>query len=68
MCWLKLSFLGPAKMSSFAPDIIENLRLTHEIVSTIRAIGEGKGKQDLFKERAPDVLENLRKIAIIEST
>ena len=55
-------------MSSFASDIIENLRLTHEIVSTIRAIGEGKGKQDLFKERAPDVLENLRKVAIIEST
>lgn len=55
-------------MSSFAPAIIDNLRLTHEIVSAIRAIGEGKGKQDLFKERAPDVLENLRQVAIIEST
>jgi len=55
-------------MSSFAPAVIDNLRLTHEVVSAIRAIGEGKGKQDLFKERAPDVLENLRQVAIIEST
>jgi Fic family protein len=55
-------------MSSFAPSILDNLRLTHEIVTAIRAIGEGKGKQDLFKERAPEVLENLRQVAIVEST
>lgn len=42
--------------------------MTHEVVGLVRAIGEGKGKQDLFKERAPDVLENLRQVAIIEST
>ncbi len=34
----------------------------------MRAIGEGKGKQDLFKERAPEVLEYLRQVAIVEST
>ena len=45
-----------------------NLRLTHEVLAAVRAIGEGKGKQDLFKERAPDVLENLHQVAIIEST
>ena len=55
-------------MSSFAPSVLGNLRLTHDILGAIRAIGEGKGKQDLFKERAPDVLENLRQVAIIEST
>lgn len=54
-------------MSSFAPAIIDNLRLTHEVIAAIRAIAEGKGRQDLFKERAPDVLENLRQAAIIES-
>jgi len=42
--------------------------LTHEVLAAVRAIGEGKGKQDLFKERAPDVLENLHQVAIIEST
>lgn len=55
-------------MPSLVPSVLERLRLTHDIVATIRAIGEGKGKQDLFKERAPDVLENLRQVAIIEST
>jgi Fic family protein len=55
-------------MSSFAPAVLDNLRLTHDVVAAIRAIGEGKGKQDLFKERAPDLLENLRRVAIIEST
>lgn len=55
-------------MSSFTPAILDNLRLTHDIVATIRQIGEGKGRQDLFLERAPEILENLRQVAIIEST
>lgn len=55
-------------MTSFAPSVLDNLRLTHDVVAAIRAIGEGKGKQDLFKERAPEILKNLRQVAIIEST
>ncbi|WP_271168723.1 Fic family protein [Hansschlegelia plantiphila] len=55
-------------MASLVPEVLDRLSLTHDLVSTIRAIGEGKGKQDLFQERAPDVLENLRQVAIIEST
>jgi Fic family protein len=55
-------------MSSFAPGILDRLRLGHDIVAAVRAIGEGKGKQDLFKERAPEVLENLHQVAIVEST
>lgn len=55
-------------MASLIPAVIDRLHLTHDVVATMRQIGEGKGKQDLFKERAPDVLENLRQVAIIEST
>lgn len=55
-------------MPSLVPEVLDPLRITHDVVATIRAIGEGKGKQDLFKERAPDVLENLRRVAIVEST
>src|SRR5712691_10058759 len=55
-------------MSSFVPSVLDDLRLTHDVITAIRGIAEGKGKQDLFKERAPDVLENLRQVAIIEST
>jgi Fic family protein len=55
-------------VTSFASNALANLRLGHDVIASIRAIGEGKGKQDLFKERAPEVLENLRQVAIIEST
>lgn len=55
-------------MPSFSHDFLSRLVITHEIVGAVRAIGEGKGKQDLFKERAPDALESLRQVAIIEST
>ena len=55
-------------MSSFKAAVLDNLRLTHDVVTAIRGIAEGKGRQDLFKERAPEVLENLRQVAIIEST
>ncbi len=55
-------------MSSFLPEVLDNLHLTHDLIATIREIGEGKGKQDLFLDKAPEVLENLRQVAIIEST
>ena len=55
-------------MTSFTPAVLDRLHLSHDVVGSIRAIGEGKGRQDLFKERAADVLENLRQVALIEST
>ena len=55
-------------MPSLVPEVLDNLALTHEVVGAVRQIGEGKGKQDLFRERAPEVLENLKQVAIIEST
>lgn len=55
-------------MTSLVPAVLDRLHFTHDVVATIREIGEGKGKQELFKERAPDVLENLKQVAIIEST
>jgi Fic family protein len=55
-------------MTSFVPNVLERLHFTHHVIAAIREIGEGKGKQELFKERAPEILENLRQVAIIEST
>ena len=55
-------------MSSFADSVLDNLRFTNDVVAAVRAIGEGKGKQDLFKERAPEVLGKLRQVALIDST
>lgn len=55
-------------MNSFDEKFLENLKLTNELVRLIRVIGESKGRQDLYKRQAPDVLENLRQSAIIQST
>jgi Fic family protein len=34
----------------------------------IRKLGEHKGKQELYKKQAPEMLENLRQVALIQST
>ena len=54
-------------MSSFVPSILEKA-VPHDIVLSLGAIYRGRGKQELYKERAPEMLENLRKVAVIEST
>lgn len=55
-------------MKSFEPGFIERQPITQGLLSTIRAIGEYKGKQDTFKEQAPQVLETLQQAAVIQST
>ena len=34
----------------------------------IRKLGEHKGRQELYKKQAPEMLENLRQVALIQST
>ena len=55
-------------MKSFAPEQLTNITLSNELVRMIRRLGEYKGKQDLFKKQAPEVLENMRQVALIQST
>ena len=55
-------------MQSFEPGFIEREPITQNLLRTIRLIGEYKGKQELFKEQSPQVLETLRQAAIIQST
>lgn len=55
-------------MKSLDPGFIERQPITHNLLRTIRQIAEYKGKQDLFKEQSPQVLETLRQTAIIQST
>lgn len=55
-------------MKSFAEGFIERQSVTQGLIQTIRLIGEYKGKQELFKEQAPQILETLRQTAIIQST
>jgi len=52
-------------MNSFEPGLIEHQPITQNLLRTIRLISEYKGKQQLFKEQLPQVLETLQEAAII---
>jgi Fic family protein len=55
-------------VKSLAPGFLERLPISHRVISTMRTIGEYRGKEDLFKRQTPQVLEALRQAAVIEST
>ena len=55
-------------MQSFEAGKISGQMISQGLLQTIRTIGEHKGKQELFKEQAPQVLETLCQAAIIQST
>lgn len=55
-------------MRSFAPAFLDKIVIPRRLITTIRQIGEYKGKQELYKQQAPEMLENLRQVAMIQST
>jgi len=55
-------------MKSLHPEFLQRQPITQNILQTIRRIAEYKGKQDLYKEQSPQILETLRQAAIIQST
>lgn len=52
---------------SFSPGFLEGLQLGQAMLTTARAIGEAKGRQDLYARQAPAVLETLRSVAEVQS-
>jgi len=59
---------GIEPMKSFDPGFLERQPITQNILQTVRRIAEYRGKQDLFKEQSPQLLETLRQAAVIQST
>jgi Fic family protein len=55
-------------MHSLTPDYLANLRFDTQQLATLRALGEYCGKQRLYVAQSPEVLSDLRQIAVIEST
>jgi Fic family protein len=55
-------------MHSLTPDFLATLRYDGLQIATMRALGEYRGKQQLFVAQSPEVLSDLRQIAVIEST
>ena len=55
-------------MISLNRSFIEQQAIPLEFTGTIRALGEYRGKQELFTHQIPQVLESLKQIAILQST
>ena len=55
-------------MKSFSHAYLDKLHVRSRIITMIRKLGEHKGKQELYKKQAPEMLENLRQVALIQST
>ena len=55
-------------MNSFTPGFLGSQPLSHDLLRTIRVLGEYQGKEALFKRQAPQVLGTLREAAMIQST
>jgi hypothetical protein len=53
-------------MKSFVNDFLERQAVPLDIAGT-RALGEYRGKQELFARQTPQILEALKHIAIIQS-
>lgn len=54
-------------MQSLHPKFLKSLALNVEHATTLKTLGEFKGKQALFKNQTPQILESLQRAAIIES-
>jgi len=55
-------------MKSFETGFIEKQPMPQNLLRTIRLLGEFKGKEEVFKQQSPQVLETLRQAAVIQST
>ncbi len=55
-------------MHSLAPDFLARLSFSTEDVAALAALAEARGRQDLYLDQQPEVLESLRQAAVIESS
>ena len=53
---------------SFANGALDRQAINQGLVQSVRLVGEYRGKQALFKQQSPQVLEALRENAVIQST
>ena len=55
-------------MRSLTPKFLDGLRLTSEDAGTLRALGEARGRQTLFEQQKPEILQGLKEMAVVESS
>ena len=56
-----------SQRGSFAPGYLERISFSQADLAAVRAIGEFKGRQELYRQ-FPAMLENLKNIAVVQST
>jgi len=54
-------------MRSFEYNYFLETPISHQFLTAIRTIGEFKGRQMLYAEQSPEVLETLRRVAMVQS-
>jgi len=54
-------------MRSFERDYLLETPISHSLLMSARALGELRGRQMLYAEQAPEVLETLRRVAMVQS-
>ncbi len=55
-------------MRTLSPDYLAKLRFDAQQLRTLRALGEYRGKQLLYVAQSPETLNDLRQVAVVEST
>lgn len=55
-------------MHSLEPSYLAALAMPPRVAGLLRRLGEHQGRQQLHRQQAPELLENLRQVAKIEST
>lgn len=55
-------------MRSLEPGVLDRQPISPLLLSTIRELGEYKGRQDMYKQQSPQVLQTLLEAALIQST
>lgn len=54
-------------MRSFEHKYFLDQPISHGLLALVRTLGEYKGRQDLYREQSPQMLETLKKSAMVES-
>ncbi len=59
---------GELDMKTLVPSYLERLVIPPRLMPMLRRIGEHKGRQELYRQQSPEMLENLRQVGIVQST
>ncbi len=55
-------------MKSFEHDYYLHQPISQALLMSVRALGEFRGRQVLYRDQFPEVLETLRRVAVVQST